>query len=120
MAGISVSDVVLVRFPFSDLQGYKLRPALVLAKTAHADFVLCQITSRPFADDMAVEITSDDFERESLNRTSYVRVAKLFTANDSIITRQVGQLKPQAVRKIRTGLAQLFQMSDFVAPGTSQ
>lgn len=30
MAGLSVEDIVFVRFPFSALSQYKLRPALVL------------------------------------------------------------------------------------------
>ena len=32
MERLSVGDIVFVRFPFSDLSQYKLRPALVLAK----------------------------------------------------------------------------------------
>jgi hypothetical protein len=40
---------VLVRFPFSDLSFMKLRPALVLADAGRGDWVLCQITSNPYA-----------------------------------------------------------------------
>jgi hypothetical protein len=36
--------VVLIPFPFSDLSGSKLRPALVLADVSAGDWVLCQIT----------------------------------------------------------------------------
>ena len=44
----SARAVVLVRFPFSDLSGSKLRPALVLAATGRGDVLLCQITSNPW------------------------------------------------------------------------
>ena len=47
--------VVLVRFPFSELSGSKLRPALVLGDAGRQDIVLCQITSNPFGDLRASE-----------------------------------------------------------------
>ena len=37
-------EVVLVRFPFSDLSQTKLRPAVTLADAGREDWVLCQIT----------------------------------------------------------------------------
>jgi len=40
--------VVLVRFPFSDLSQTKLRPAVVLADADRGDWILCQVTSKPF------------------------------------------------------------------------
>lgn len=46
----SVGAVVLVPFPFSDLSQSKLRPAVVLAGAGRGDFVLCQITSKAYAD----------------------------------------------------------------------
>ncbi len=43
-------DVILVRFPQTDLQVGKLRPALVLAISPgrHSDVLLAMITSRPY------------------------------------------------------------------------
>ncbi len=46
---------MLVRFPFSDLTSAKLRPACVLAAIGRGDVILCQITSKPYADPKAVE-----------------------------------------------------------------
>ena len=73
--------VVLVRFPFSDLSATKRRPAAVLADAGRGDLVLVQITSNPYADDRAVELTDASFASGSLDRTSYARPGKLFTAN---------------------------------------
>ena len=84
--------VVLVRFPFSDLSGAKLRPALVLANPGRGDFVLCQITSNPYADPIAVELTAGDFAEGSLQRVSYARPGKLFTAHQSLLSAQIGSL----------------------------
>lgn len=55
MAGGSVEDIVFVRFPFSALSQYTLRPALVL-KAEKGDFILCQITSQAYADVQAIRL----------------------------------------------------------------
>jgi len=84
---------VLVRFPFSDLSSVKLRPAVVLADVGKGDYILCQVTSKPYADPRAIEIRGDSFTYGSLHRTSYARPGKLFTANNALIGSEVGQLK---------------------------
>lgn len=89
MENVSVGDVIFVRFPFSDLSNYKLRPALVLASTDKRDYILCQITSKAFADKQAIILQSDSFEKGSLIKTSYIRPSKLFTANSTIIQKML-------------------------------
>ena len=50
----STGEVVLVPFPFSDLSQSKLRPAVCLADAGRGDWVLCQVTSSPYGDPLAV------------------------------------------------------------------
>ncbi len=69
MVTLTVGAVVLVRFPFSDLSASKLRPAVVLADVDRNDWILCQVTSNPYADLRAVEIGDSDFASGSLVRT---------------------------------------------------
>ena len=57
----STGLIVLVPFPFSDLTQSKLRPAVVLASADRGDWVLCQLTSNPYGDARAIELTSRDF-----------------------------------------------------------
>ncbi|MYE55282.1 MAG: type II toxin-antitoxin system PemK/MazF family toxin [Chloroflexi bacterium] len=102
MVAPSAREVVLVLFPFSDLSQAKLRPAVVLANTdrARGDHVMCQITSNPYGDRQAVEITDNSFIAGSLNRVSYARPSKLFTANQSLITSPIGNLKPDFFNRL--------------------
>lgn len=108
-----VGRVVLVPFPFSDLSASKLRPALVLAYAEKGDWILCQITSKPYADDEAVELKHSDFSEGGLKLVSYARPGKLFTTSISLIQAQAGQLKKDnlelvvnaVIKLLRAGLA---------------
>ncbi len=101
--------VVLVRFPFSDLSASKLRPAVVNADVGSGDHVLVQVTSKSYADHRAVELTDDSFESGGLDRTSYARPGKLFTANDSLIAKEVGALAPTAIRVLVAAVVSLLE-----------
>ena len=111
MAAPANGTIVLVRFPFSDLSDTKLRPAVVLAQAGRGDVILCQITSQPYTDNSAIEVLPIDFDAGSLNRTSYVRPAKLFTANDSIVARNVGQLKARKFHAVIDALVEILESS---------
>lgn len=62
----AAGSVVLVPFPFSDLSRAKLRPAVVLADAGRGDWILCQVTSKPYADPAAVLLRNVDFSTGSL------------------------------------------------------
>jgi len=91
MGKFTVGSVVLVTFPFSNLKGQKVRPALVLANVEFGNLVLCQITSKPYTSKIAICIKSKDFAEGSLPVVSFVRPDKLFTADKTII-KNVNQL----------------------------
>lgn len=70
MVPLAAGVVVLVRFPFSNLSQNKLRPAVVLADAGRGDWILCQVTSKPYAENAAVVLEPVDFQRGSLQVTS--------------------------------------------------
>ena len=106
----TVGSVVLVPFPFSDLSEAKLRPALALADSGRDDWILCQITSNPYADPRAVEITDADFDAGSLRVTSYARPGKLFTASSSLMVSQVGNLSQVTLQTIVQAVVDLLRV----------
>jgi len=109
VGGLRVGLVVLVRFPFSDLSSSKLRPALVVASAGGTDWILCQITSNPYGDPTAVSLGQASFVEGGLSRESFVRPGKLFTANESIVVRPVGELTAPAHRLVVDALVRLLQ-----------
>jgi mRNA interferase MazF len=100
MVAPATGAVVLVRFPFSDLSETKLRPAVLLASADRGDWVLCQVTSKPYGDTRAIPIDAGGFASGSLRLVSYARPGKLFTANQSLIAGQAGMLKAELCNKI--------------------
>lgn len=109
MGAFSAGAVVLVQFPFSDLSQSKLRPAVVLAQAGRGDHVLCQVTSNSQADPRAVELVQSDLASGSFQRTSYARPGKLFTANDTLVVRQVGDLAPWALQRVVREVIRLLE-----------
>lgn len=100
MGAFARRQVILLPFPFSDLSGRKLRPALVLADAGRGDWVLCQITSKPYADPTAIPLARGDFVEGGLQRESYARANKLFTAHERLFQRAVGELRPDSHARV--------------------
>jgi mRNA interferase MazF len=93
-------DVVVIRFPFSDLSAAKRRPAFVAAVLPGDDVILCQITSRDITGPNAIPISAHDFTGGGLSRESNVRPDKLFTADWRIIIYRAGALAAAKVDEI--------------------
>jgi len=93
-------DVVVVLFPFSNLSQNKRRPALVLAELEGDDLILCQITSQKRGDRYAVQLNHRDFVEGSLKQESNIRPNRIFTADTSIISYSVGNLKPDKLKEV--------------------
>ncbi|MEO7297862.1 MAG: type II toxin-antitoxin system PemK/MazF family toxin [Verrucomicrobiota bacterium] len=87
----------------------KLRPAVVLANALRGDWILCQITSKSYADHLAVQLTDIDFERGGLRVIGYARPAKLFTAHESLFVSDVGALSSNSLKKITDAVVNLIQ-----------
>ena len=101
MGALAAGQIVLLPFPFSDLSRNKLRPVLLLASAGREDWIACQITSNPYADPGAIPLMQPDFASGGLQRISYVRPGKLFTAHASLIATSSGTLQPSALEHVR-------------------
>ncbi len=109
MVPSTAGAVVMVSFPFSNLSQTKLRPAVVLAGAGRGDWVLCQITSNPYADTRAVLLENSRFSTGSLRVASYARPGKLFTANESLITSEIGSLKADTFMQVLEAVINLLR-----------
>jgi mRNA interferase MazF len=102
-------DIVLLRFPYSDLSGAKLRPAVVVAKVDRGDFVACQITSNAAIRREMISLTPASFSRGALNVASFVLPGKLFTAQDSIVIKTVARLTDVARDQVKDAVVRVIR-----------
>ena len=92
MVTLGPASVVVVAFPFSDLAGSKLRPAVTLTSAGRGDWILCQVTSNPHSDPQTVRLTPAMLKAGALADISFARPTKLFTAHESLMTKRVAIL----------------------------
>jgi mRNA interferase MazF len=67
------------------------------------------VTSNPYADANAVELTDEDFAEESLKRVSYARPGKLFTANLQLFEGMAGVLEDGPQEEIVNRIVQVLR-----------
>ncbi|MBI3757929.1 MAG: type II toxin-antitoxin system PemK/MazF family toxin [Deltaproteobacteria bacterium] len=108
--------IVLVPFPFDDLSGEKVRPAVCLTNPVgpHHHVVLAFLTSRlPPAlldTDLVVDARHADFPTTGLRVSSTLRLHRLMTVTTSLIQRELGEMSPALWAEIVSKLRQLFEM----------
>lgn len=106
-------DIVLVNFPFSDFENYKLRPAIVLVpENKYGDICLCFITSKILSDNDAVIIKETDkyFNKTGLKISSTIRVSKIVTIENRLIAGKIGYLSNEYIKSINKILKNIFQI----------
>ena len=107
---MKAGDIVLIRFPQSDLKTGKLRLALVvaIAPGRHEDLLLALITSRVYQAvpdfDEIIEIDDSDFDSSGLKLRSVVRLARLATVDASVIEARLGEVGSQRMVSVRRRL----------------
>jgi mRNA interferase MazF len=107
MGAPSVGDVVIIPFPYSNLSKSKRRPALVLAEVGRGDFLLCQITSKPYDDLHALPLNVADLLSGGIKRDSFIRGTKLFTGSEALILGVAGHLTHSKLSEV---IRQLIEM----------
>jgi len=90
-------SIVLTRFPFTDLTGGKLRPALVIScdNAQRSDLVLAFITSKPRAAQMRDAMAMQPSAENGLKAPSWVRFDKVATLENQVIVGKIGAAEPE-------------------------
>ena len=109
--------VVLVPFPFDDLETRKARPAVCLTDplTPHRHIVLAFVTSRQpdelLNTDVVLEPGEPGFALTGLQVRSTIRTHRLLTVASSTIRRELGALSPRMQSRVTDAVTRLFQIS---------
>ncbi len=101
-------EIVLITFPFTNLTGTKLRPALILIETT-LDITVCFITTNTsFQEPTDVVLTPNP--SNNLKKVSLVKTGKIATLDKSLAKGQLGNLTANELAKVDQSLKILFQL----------
>ena len=107
-------DIVLVRFPFTDLSGAKLRPALVLALSGTADIILVFITSQSVdaggRANVRLSPADPEFASAGLKTASTIRLDRLVTLERRLVARRLGRIGPRTGQAVARALRAVFNL----------
>ena len=98
-------EIVLLKFPFTDAEGAKQRPALVLLDTGDQDILVARVTSQ--ITQAAFDVKLVDWQQAGLLLPSTVRVHKLATLEKQLAERRLGMLTPGDWAQVRAAIERL-------------
>jgi mRNA interferase MazF len=110
---LSQRDIVLIPFPFSDLSGDKVRPALVISndeyQAAYRDAVVLALTSNLSASDYKVFVESPDLETGRLPVKSAIRVDKPSSISQSKVLKIQAKITSAKFEAVKAAIVKLIQ-----------
>lgn len=101
-------DILLVKYPFSNLSDYKIRPALVVSNTLFNnlfDAWMCPITSKTNKSTIPIE---NFMEEGILNEKSFVKITSISAIHEDQIIKRVGALKKEKLVQIIDAIKKNF------------
>ena len=101
-------DIVLIPFPFTDISGSKVRPAIVLVATA-LDVTLAFITTQLQWQE-STDVVLTPTAHNGLKKTSLIRLSKLATVDNTLAKGRLGELTTADLLVIKENLRLLFQL----------
>jgi mRNA interferase MazF len=105
-------DLILIKFPFSDQTGSKVRPAIIVSNNnfneKSEDIFLVPITSVLKSAEHSFEITQKNMEKGNLIINSRVRVDKLGVVRKSLFKMKVGEINNSTMLKINKKLEKIL------------
>jgi mRNA interferase MazF len=110
---LSQRDIILIPFPFSDLTGSKVRPALVISNDGYngiyLDAIVVALTSNLTHSQYKILITHSDLERGRLPVDSAVRCDKPFSVLQSKTLKVQARLTEEKFKAVQQAIATLLQ-----------
>ena len=109
MPSYSKNEVVLVRYPFSDLSSTKVRPAVVVnAPHTSQDVLIVPLTSKTTGL-LTGEFVLTDWKGAGLNVETAVKRG-IFTLQEKLVLKRVGRLVTKDAEKLAASLREWLDL----------
>jgi mRNA interferase MazF len=98
-------NIVLLKWPFSDLSGTKLRPALVVSNdilnNRLADCIMVPLTTILKEEPYSITLYQKDLVSGKLIKPSRIRVDKIFAPAKSLIVKEIGTISEEIFNMVK-------------------
>jgi mRNA interferase MazF len=98
-SSMNFGDVVLLKFPFTDGNTFKRRPALVINDYKDGDIIVCRITSQIYKTKQDVLVS--EWEKAGLKIPSVIRVHKIATLDKGLVEMNLGKIDEATGKKVK-------------------
>jgi len=109
---IKQKNIVLLPYPFTDLEGTKVRPAIVISNDnfnrKSDDCMMVPLTTVIKDEPYSVLITQENLSSGKLLKPSRVRADKIFTVEKKLVMMEIGTVNDATFKKVKYELAKLF------------
>lgn len=102
-------NIILIPFPFTDLSGNKLRPALILAES-NLDVTVSFVTTQ-LQWQAPTDILLQPGSQNGIKKTSLVRLSKIATIDRSLVVGIIGSINSAQVIELNVKLKLIFQIT---------
>lgn len=110
---INQKDLVLLPYPFSNLESEKLRPALVISNNLinknSDDCILLPLTSVIKKELYSIIIDSKDLEEGRLLKTSRIKTDRVFSIEKRLIKMKMGKINQNTFERVKKEFYSLIQ-----------
>ena len=106
-----VGDIVIVRFPYTDMRQGTVRPGLIVADVNYhrqPDWIVCRTTTERLQGSGQILLSNTDLEAGRLDEVSWVRPDRLMTMNESVFGNTIGRLTNSKTAEILSAVRSLF------------
>lgn len=101
-------DIVLLSFPFTDLKGNKIRPALVLF-VSDLDIIVTFITTQ-IKWQNSNDIFLEPSDLNGLKKTSLIRLSKITTIDKELVLGKLGEVNALDLQTINKNLIEILNL----------
>ena len=108
MQRFKLGEIVLLNFPFTNVENVKKRSALVIRDFDDGDLMVCRVTSKQC--NSKFDIPVNDYQKCGLVLPSFIRVHKIATLETKMVEKQIGKVDYRNIDKVKTIFSDLTEV----------
>lgn len=93
-------DIILIKYPFTNLIEFKVRPALVLRNQDDNDVIVIPISTAINLRKFDLVIKKNNYSKKPLPVKSAIRIGKIATIQSDLIVKKITKLKKEVFKAV--------------------